>query len=320
MAPVNEGPIIEAKGLTKRYGPTIAVDRLDLTVEAGEVFGLLGPNGSGKTTTILMVMGLTDVTAGQVRVRDLDPARAPLAVKRAIGYMPDSVGFYDDLTARQNLRYTGRLAGLRGQELEQRIVAALDKVTLTGVADRRLAAFSHGMRQRLGLADALLKQPSLVILDEPTNRMDPHATQKFLALIQVLKRDGITVLLSSHLLDRVQAVCDRVALFHRGRIALLGSVTELALEVLGTGHRILVEADGIRLEAALRGIAGVHSVHREEETRFELEAESDLRPEVAAAIAGAGGRLFSLGIRQPSLEEVYNRYFERAKEEVPDAA
>lgn len=313
-------PVIEAKGLTKRYGRVTAVDRLDLAIGAGEVFGLLGPNGSGKTTTILMVMGLTDVSAGEVRVLGLDPARKPLAVKRTIGYMPDSVGFYDDLTARQNLRYTGRLAGLRGKELEQRIVAALDRVKLSEVADRRLATFSHGMRQRLGLADALLKQPNVIILDEPTNGLDPHATQEFLELIQELKREGITILLSSHLLDRVQAVCDRVALFHRGRIALLGSVTELALEVLGTGHRILVEAEGEGLEAVLRGIAGVKSVRREGAARFELESESDVRPKAAAAVAGNGGRLLGLGIKQPSLDEVYNRYFERTEKEVRDAA
>lgn len=319
-AGVIDAPVIEARGLTKRYGSVVAVDRLSLTIDAGEVFGLLGPNGSGKTTTILMVMGLTDVSQGEVRVLDLDPARKPLAVKRTIGYMPDSVGFYDDLTARQNLRYTGRLAGLRGPELEQRIDSSLNRVKLSNVADRRLGAFSHGMRQRLGLADALLKRPSLVILDEPTNGLDPHATQEFLELIQALKRDGITILLSSHLLDRVQAVCDRVALFQRGRIALLGSVTELALEVLGTGHRILVEAEGEGIEAALGRLAGVHGVHRKGETRFEIEAESDVRPEVAAAVAGNGGRLFALGIKQPSLEEVYNRYFEKTEGEVRDAA
>src|SRR5262245_221038 len=151
--------VIEAKGLTKRYGRHVAVDHLDLTIDEGEVFGLLGPNGAGKTTIILMVMGLTDVTEGTVRVLGLDPARQPLAVKRHIGYMPDSVGFYDNLTARENLAYTGRLAGLSRATVEQGMAETLARVDLSHVARQKVRKFSRGMRQRLGLADALLKSP-----------------------------------------------------------------------------------------------------------------------------------------------------------------
>src|SRR5690606_27604189 len=225
--------VIEARGLTKRYGRITAVDAIDLDIRRGEVFGLLGPNGSGKTTTILMLLGLTDVTAGRVRVLGLDPARAPLAVKRRVGYMPDTVGFYDHMSARANLRYTGRLAGIDPAHLEARIDEVLGQVGLTEAAERRTGGFSSGMRRRLGLAEVLLKQPDVAILDEPTNELDPSATREFLELILELKRRGITVLLSSHLLERVQAVCDRVALFHRGRIVLEGTVGALAQQVLG---------------------------------------------------------------------------------------
>lgn len=304
--------VIEARGLTKRYRTRVAVDHIDLAIEQGEVFGLLGPNGAGKTTTILMIMGLTDVTEGSIRVLGLDPARQPLAVKRHVGYMPDSVGFYDTLTARENLGYTGRLAGLDRATIERRSEEVLARVGLSDVARQKVRTFSRGMRQRLGLADALLKSPRIVILDEPTSGLDPQATQEFLELIGDLKQDGITVILSSHMLEKVQAICDRVALFNGGRIALCGTVTDLGRQVLGGGHRILVEARGNGMERALAAIPGVIRVRREAEERFVLESELDIRPAVAATVTGAGGELLSLGIRQASLETVYTRYFEEA--------
>jgi ABC-2 type transport system ATP-binding protein len=304
--------VIEAKGLTKRYGWRMAVDHIDLTIEEGEVFGLLGPNGAGKTTTILMIMGLTDVSDGTVRVVGLDPARQPLAVKRHIGYMPDSVGFYDTLTARENLAYTGRLAGFDRARLDQRIEDVLARVGLGAVVGQRVRTFSRGMRQRLGLADALLRSPKVVILDEPTSGLDPQATQEFLELIRALKQDGITVILSSHMLEKVQAICDRVALFNAGRIALCGTVTELGRQVLGGGHRILVEARGGTIEQALAAIPGIIRVRREGDHSYVLEADSDIRPVVASTVSAAGGELLSLGIRQASLESVYTRYFEEA--------
>ena len=302
--------VIEANGLTKRYRKHLAVDHIDLAIGEGEVFGLLGPNGAGKTTTILMVMGLTDVSEGTVRVLGLDPARQPLAVKRHIGYMPDSVGFYDGLTARENLAYTGRLAGLDRAFIDRRIGEVMARVGLSDVVGHKVRTFSRGMRQRLGLADALLKTPRVVILDEPTTGLDPQATQEFLDMIRDLKRDGITIILSSHMLEKVQVICDRVALFNAGRVALCGTVTELGRQVLGGGHRILVEARGHEVERALAAIPGIIRVRREAELRYVLEAESDIRPAVAASIMRAGGALLSLGIRQASLESVYTRYFE----------
>jgi len=302
--------VIEANGLTKRYRARVAVDHIDLAIEEGEVFGLLGPNGAGKTTTILMIMGLTDVSAGTVRVLGLDPARQPLAVKRHIGYMPDSVGFYDTLTARENLAYTGRLAGLARAHIDRRIEEVLARVGLEAVVGQKVRTFSRGMKQRLGLADALLRSPRIVILDEPTSGLDPQATQDFLELIRALKQEGITIILSSHMLEKVQAICDRVALFNAGRIALCGTVTDLGRQVLGGGHRILVEARGPRVEQALAAIPGIIRVRREGEHGYVLEAESDIRPIVAATVSGANGELLSLGIRQASLESVYTRYFE----------
>lgn len=309
--PAMSDAVIEAKGLGKRYGRFTAVDEVSFAVRRGEVFGVLGPNGSGKTTTILMLIGLTEVSSGRVRVLGLDPVREPLAVKRRVGYMPDTVGFYDQLSARVNLRYTGRLAGIDRRGLEARIDAVLAQVGLTEAADRPTGAFSSGMRRRLGLAEVLLKEPEVAILDEPTSGLDPHAAREFLDLIRDLKARGITVLLSSHLLERVQAVCDRVALFHRGRIALEGTVTELAQAVLGRGYRILLEAGGPGVPGALEAVSAVVGVRSEGGERYVIEASADVRAEVAAAVVAAGGTIRSLALEQPSLADVYSHYFER---------
>lgn len=305
---------IEAKGLSKHYGPAAAVDGIDLTVRAGEIYGLLGPNGSGKTTTILMLLGLTEPTGGQVRVLGFDPLREPLAVKRHVGYLPDAVGFYDHLTARENLLYVTRLAGIPRAEAGERIDRALERVRLRAVADRRVATFSRGMRQRLGLAEVLLKDPQVVVLDEPTSGLDPQSSLEFLEMIRGLKRDGRAVLLSSHLLDRVQTVCDRVALFHRGRIALDGTVGELARRVLGGGYAIMVEARGCDVPPILHGLPGIKSIEADDsEGRYRIGAEQDLRAEVARRIANAGGALTGIGLVEPSLDTIYTRYFEQVR-------
>lgn len=301
---------IHTQGLIKRYGQLTAVDGIDLQIDQGEVFGLLGPNGSGKTTTILMLLGLTDVTAGSVRVLGLDPARQPLAVKRKVGYLPDAVGFYDQLSARANLRYTGRLAGLATAQLDERIDAVLAQVGLNEAADRYTGTFSRGMKRRLGLADVLLKAPRLIVLDEPTNDLDPIATREFLELIRELKQRDITILLSSHLLQRVQAVCDRVALFHRGHIALQGSVNELARQVLGGGYRIVLEASGDDLSRALEGIPEVGAVSANGDGCYILDASADVRPQAASRAIAAGASVHSLNLREPSLDDIYANYFD----------
>src|SRR4249919_2125995 len=236
--------VIRAQGLTKRYGNTLAVDHIDFEVGAGEIVGILGPNGSGKTTTILMLLGLTEPTGGRAEVAGFDPLREPLEVKRRVGYLPDQVGFYDHLTARENLLYTARLLDIPRSQAGRRIMEALESVKLAEVADKRVATFSRGMRQRLGIAEIVMKQAEVAILDEPTSGLDPHATFELLEMIRGLKKADVAVLLSSHLLDRVQSVCDRVALFNKGKIALMGTVVELANQVLGAGHPILVEASG----------------------------------------------------------------------------
>ena len=308
--------VIEAKGLTKTYGQATAVDHASFTVGRGEIFGLLGPNGAGKTTTILMLLGLTDISSGEVSVLGFNPAREPLSVKRRVGYMPDTVGFYDQMTAVDNLSYTARLIGFRKAEREKRIADALARVGLTEAAENRVGTFSRGMRQRLGLAEILMKGAQVAILDEPTSGLDPHATAELLAIIRGFKAEGVTVLLSSHLLERVQSVCDRVALFSGGHIALMGTVPELGREILGGGYVVDIEADGAGLAERLALIPGVSGVERIGIGRLRLQADRDVRPEAAAEVVAMQGRLKYLGVQEPSLDAIYTRYFEsKAKQE-----
>jgi ABC-2 type transport system ATP-binding protein len=307
--------VIRTRGLTKRYGATIAVDHVDLEVAAGEIVGILGPNGSGKTTTILMLLGLTEPSEGRAEVAGFDPLREPLEVKRRVGYLPDSVGFYDGLSAGDNLAYTGRLAGLARSEIDDRFEQAMVRVGLPDAGRQRVATFSRGMRQRLGLAEILMKRPSIAILDEPTATLDPHSTQEFLEMVRGLRADGTTVLLSSHHLDQVQSVCDRVALFNRGRIALAGKVADLARQVLGGGHVIDIEAHGAGVSERLGHLPGVVRVQMLGPDLYRIDCARDLRPEIARELAPFCA-LLGIRFAEPSLNEVYTRYFD----EVRDAA
>jgi ABC-2 type transport system ATP-binding protein len=312
---MNEDTVIEATGLTKSYGKALAVDHISFTVGRGEIFGLLGPNGAGKTTTILMMLGLTEISGGEVRVLGFNPAREPLSVKRRVGYLPDTVGFYDNLTAADNLRYTARLIGFRLAEREKRIADAIERVGLAEFADKRVATFSRGMRQRLGLAEILMKGAQIAILDEPTSGLDPHATAELLGIIRNFKAEGVSVLLSSHLLERVQSVCDRVALFSGGKIALMGTVPELGRQVLGGGYVVDIEADGVGLAERLALIPGVSGVEKTGISKLRLHADRDVRPEAANEVVAMQGRLKFLGVQEPSLEAIYTRYFEAQPDE-----
>jgi len=302
--------VIEVQDLTKRYNGTAVVNGISFSVARGEIFGLLGPNGAGKTTTILMLLGLSDISSGQARVLGYNPAREPLAVKRRVGYLPDQVGFYDNLTAAENLRYAARLMGIERGEREDKIKGSLRHVGLADVTDKRVGTFSRGMRQRLGLAEILIKEAQIAILDEPTSGLDPQATVELLNIIRELKHQGVSVLLSSHLLERVQSVCDRVALFNQGNIALMGTVPDLGRQVLGGGFRVEVEAEGQGLAERIAAIPGVQRVEAAGANRVLLFADRDVRPEAAAAVVAAGGRLLRLSVEEPSLEAIYTRYFQ----------
>jgi ABC-2 type transport system ATP-binding protein len=310
-------PAIRTEGLTKRYGEFTAVDHLDLEVRPGEIFGLLGPNGAGKTTTILMLLGLSEPSEGRAEVVGLDPTRNPLEVKRRVGYMPDSVGFYGSLTGRENLRYTARLNGLDEGASEERIGALLDQAGLSTAADDPVETYSRGMRQRLGIADALVKDPEVMILDEPTVAIDPEGVAEVLALIRSLSRDeGVTMLLSSHLLHQVQSVCDRVGLFVAGRMVAEGPMSELADRLAVGGPVTLevgVEPDGHEVESMLRAVPGVQDVARDQrDPRLWLvTGDAAVQEQLARSLVALALPVWHLRRLGSELDDIYRHYFER---------
>ena len=319
-APIEDtGAPIITRRLSKRYGDLVAVDNLDLEIHAGEIFGLLGQNGAGKTTTILMLLGLTEPSAGVARVVGLDPQRRPLEVKRKVGYLPDNVGFYDNMTGRENLRYTARLNGLTGRDAEMRIGTSLEQVGMTGRADSRTDTYSRGMLQRLGIADALVKGPSVLILDEPTTAIDPIGVVEILDMLRELVREhGLAVLLSSHLLAQVQSVCDRVGIFAAGKLIGVGTVPELA-ERFGDGTaRIEVGFEGLDGDAlestgkilqSVKDVVEVEVPNRPGQPFIVLakpaSSAATVRETVLALAASKGLRLSSIREEQASLDEIY---------------
>ena len=306
------GPLIEARGLTKRYGSFTAVDGIDLAIDEGEVFGFLGPNGSGKSTSILMMLGLTEPTDGTVRVCGHDPSRNPLAVKRQVGYLPESVGFYGDLTGAQNLRFTAELNGIPRSDADTRIAELLDTVELEDAADQPVVQYSRGMRQRLGLADVLLKQPRLVILDDPTLGLDPAGIVWLLGIIEELSaRQGIAVFLSSHQLQEVQRVCHRVGIMSHGKIVLEGTVAALTAQTDAGGFRITLKVEGANdaLDAALAALPSVRDASRSG-IDVVIESDEDVRAAAAATVLEHGARLLEMRANDRTLEDIYLRYFQ----------
>jgi ABC-2 type transport system ATP-binding protein len=322
----SDAPLVTRR-LTKRYGTLTAVDRLDLEVRRGEIFGLLGQNGAGKTTTILMLLGLTEPTDGEARVVGLDPARRPLEVKRRVGYLPDAVGFYEDMSGRANLRYTAALNGLGGRDAERAIDEVLAQVGLADRGGDRVGTYSRGMRQRLGIADALVKDPDILILDEPTTAIDPIGVQEILELLGVLSRErGLTILLSSHLLSQVQSVCDRVGIFAAGRLIGQGTVDALAARFGSDEAVVEVDVRGDdheagRVGAALASIEHVREVRRPDRPGGPWQvvvapaaAEPAVRESIPQAILAAGLRLVGLRGTVPSLDDLYRAALERPAE------
>ena len=228
--------VIETDALTKQYNGEVAVNRLSFNVMEGEIFGFLGPNGAGKTTTLLMLLGLTEPTSGKARVLGIDPIREPIKVKGMIGYLPENTGFYNDLNAVQSLRFIADLNGLSKEVADERIESALETVGLANEATKKVGAYSRGMRQRLGIAELLIKDPKVAFLDEPTLGLDPDATNKMMELIETLTREKrLTVVLSSHFLHLVQRICHRVGIMIKGRMVAQGPMGQLAKEKLGIG-------------------------------------------------------------------------------------
>ncbi|MFV9568000.1 MULTISPECIES: ABC transporter ATP-binding protein [Thermoanaerobacter] len=305
--------VIELINLTKIYGTQPAVDHLNLTVKTGEVFGLLGPNGAGKTTTILMILGLVEPTQGEAKVLGINATREPLKVKKWVGYLPEDVGFYDDMTGLENLILTARLNGMEDGKAHKTAEELLNRVGLKEAINKKVGAYSRGMRQRLGLADALIKKPKMIILDEPTLGLDPEGMREFLNLIRKLsKEEGITVLLSSHHLHQVQEICDRVGIFVKGRLIAQGTISELAKKLffseLYTFEAVVAPNDDKIIEIISK-IEGVTKVEREDKTLV-INANKDVAPQIAAVVVNKGYELHRIQPKVYGLDDIYHCYFE----------
>ncbi len=305
-------PVVETIDLTKTYDNTTVVDRLNLHIEEGEIFGFLGPNGAGKTTTILMLLGLTEPTSGTARICGYNSTREPLKVKSISGYVPERIGFYEDLTAHYNLAYTARLNGLSEEMVTKRVGESLDIVGLSEVARQRVQEFSRGMKQRLAIADILIKKPRVAFLDEPTSGIDPEGVKEMLDLIAGIARDqGVTVILSSHQLQQVQRICNRVGILAKGRMVVEGSLDQLGRETLG-GGQFRVEVQLAETTSALvdcvKRIDGVVGVERSGDLLL-ISCLEDLRPQIAKAIVDNNGLLIQMKIQSYALEDIYMKYF-----------
>ena len=308
--------IIHTEGLTKCYGEKTAVSELNLDIRKGEIFGLLGPNGAGKTTTILMLLGLTEPTSGTASINGRDCTRDPIGIKTMVGYLPDQMGFYADMTGRENLRFTGRLNGLKGTLLEERIDSLLERVRMTEAADKKTGTYSRGMRQRLGVADVLMKDPKVIILDEPTLGIDPEGMRELIALIRELSvRDGRTVLISSHQLYQVQQICDRVGIFVRGELIACGRIDELGQQLQNEGLYLLemqTEPADEALCERIRQVEGVRTAEFTVDGGVRVASARDIRGELTALLAAHGYALLQLRQRGGDLDEIYQKYFEKA--------
>lgn len=307
-------PIIELDQITKRYKNHTAVDHLSLSINKGEVFGLLGPNGAGKTTTILMILGLTEPTSGSVRVAGIDSTRHPIEVKRKVGYLPDNVGFYNNMSGLDNLLFTAKLNGMEKEEAQERALSLLKRVGLEDAGNKKVGEYSRGMRQRLGLADVLMKNPEIIILDEPTLGIDPEGVRDFLELIKNLnKTEKITVILSSHHLHQVQQVCDRVGIFVEGKLLAQGNLEELVEQLFDT-NSVVVQVHASPLEESLiqkiQQLVEVTHVESIGHNQVEITSTEDISPTISRLIIESGSDLYQIYRKSFGLDEIYHRYFE----------
>ncbi|RZF62930.1 ABC transporter ATP-binding protein [Sphingobacterium corticibacterium] len=309
-----DNPIICVRQLTKKYGDFTAVDHLDLEIATGEIFGLLGPNGAGKSTTILMLLGLSEPTSGEIEVCGTDPVRSPLAVKRLVGYLPDNIGFYEGWTALENLILTAQLNGISYTDAKQRALSLLEKVGLQDVVEKKVGKFSRGMRQRLGLADSLIKEPKVLILDEPTLGLDPMGVKDFTSLIVRLSREEkLTVLLSSHQLYQVQQICDRVGLFIKGKLVADGPIQDLALRLFQDKTRHIQlkvhQTDIQRTRDILENMQAVKAI-KQKDDMFQINADDMIVHQLAKMLVEQDITIAQLQQRTYGIEDIYAHYFE----------
>jgi ABC-2 type transport system ATP-binding protein len=292
------GNLIEVENLTKMYGDFKALDGLSLKVEENDVFGYLGPNGAGKTTTINLMIGMLQPTSGSIRIADIDVEKNPLEVKKICGYLPENVGFYDHMTAKQNLLYFSEFYGFSKQETVRIIDDLFELVGIADAANKKVGEFSRGMKQRLGLAQALLNDPKVIFLDEPTSGLDPQGAADFREIIRDLKKEGKTIFFSSHILSEVKEVCETVGIINKGKLVAKGKIEEFNQNVT-----IVVETEPSIDASILEPFGNV----KVKDSQIIVEAEKDCRIEISKTLVQKGYIIKELHLMEPSLEEIYLR-------------
>ncbi len=298
---------IEVKNLHKSFGEVKAVDGIDFTVKAGEIFSLLGPNGAGKTTTISMISCLLRPNEGDVLVLGHSVRKAPQAVKACLGVVPQEIALYEDLSARENLSFWGKMYGLRGKHLQQRVDEVLQVI---GLADRQkgmVGKYSGGMKRRLNIGIALLHKPQLIIMDEPTVGIDPQSRRSILESVLQLNREGATVLYTTHYMEEAQELSDHIAIMDHGKLIALGTHAEL-VKIVGEMDRLEVtlSAEAPQVIETWKATPGVHKVTCEDGKVSLLVADSNLvLPRLFEAVGNTSIRLTSVEIHEPNLEAVF---------------
>ncbi|MEU4575389.1 ABC transporter ATP-binding protein [Nonomuraea sp. ATR24] len=298
---------LACRGLGKRYGDLVAVDDVGLSIAPGQAYGLLGPNGAGKTTTISMLVGLLRPDAGEVLVGGVDLAREPLRAKARIGYVPQEIALYPELTGRENLRFFGRLFGLPRRGLAARVDEVLDLIGLADRADGKLGAYSGGMKRRVNIGAALLHRPQVLILDEPTVGVDPQSRKAILDGLERLVADGMALLYTSHYMEEVERVCDRVAIIDHGRIVADGTRRELVSLVGGADTvELVLDGDVAAAFGKLRAVEGVSEAARTGESSVRLLADGGryLLPSLITAVEGHA-TVTAAQVVEPDLEATF---------------
>jgi len=306
-APSNTDSVLEVSGLVKSFGSLTAVDDVSLRISPGETFGLLGPNGAGKTTAISMIAGLLEPDAGSITIMGEPMVNSSVAAKRHIGLVPQDLAIYPELSARDNLRFFGRLQGLRGARLHERVDTVLNLIGLSDRAKEASKKFSGGMKRRLNIGIGLLHEPALLILDEPTVGVDPQSRNQILESVEALSVEGMAVLYTTHYMEEAERLCDRIAIIDSGRIQAEGTRDEL-IELAGGVDTIILKGGGdlVAAAAAVETVPAVQHVHRERGllTLTVHNAPTAVAP-VVGAVTGAGMRLSDVEIARPDLESVF---------------
>ena len=303
--------MITVENLTKRYAAKTAIEGMSFEVNKGEILGFLGPNGAGKTTTMRIITGFMPASDGSVRVDGFDVFDNPLDVRRRIGYLPESPPLYLEMTVAGYLRFVAKIKGVPKQNIENEIARVMERVSITDVRERIIAKLSKGYKQRVGLAQALLNDPPVLILDEPTIGLDPKQIHEVRELVKQLAGNH-TVVLSTHILPEVEQTCHRVIIINKGKIVAVDTPQNLRSQLQG-GERVSIEVKGPASEIAskLKGMPGVTQVRQLEETdgrhRFQVEGElrKDIRSDLARTIVQNGWGLYDLHAETMSLEDIF---------------